>query len=132
MRQLRFGESLCRVTGKAGVVGKGIKGTIITRTEIQPTGDYKVLLQCIETYWIGTGKNRRSKTEIHFQGSQDIPRTSASSRVGIPFSIDIPNYAPETGYQISRGHINWQLSIRAATDGVDYSAEFVVPVFKLE
>ncbi len=132
MRQLRFGESLCRIHGKAGVVGKGIKGTISTKTEINPQGDYTITLQCIEMYHVGTGKERTSKTEIHWQGTQKVARGATSSRAGIHFSIEIPNYPQETGYQLARGKISWQLSISAPTEGVDYSAVFVVPVFKLQ
>lgn len=131
-RHFRFGESVCRIAGKAGVLGRGLKGTIITKTEIEPEGDYSVMLQCIETYWIGSGKNRTSKTEVRWQGKQTVPRSGMSSRAGIPFSIDIPSSPPETGYQLSRGQINWQLTIKAPTKGVDYSALFVVPVFKLD
>lgn len=132
MRHLRFGESLCRITGKAGVLGKGIKGTITTKNEIVPESDYTVMLQCIESYSVGTGKNRTTKTEVRWQGKQTVPRAGASSRAGVPFSIDIPSYPPETGYQLSRGQINWQLTINAVTAGIDYSALFIVPVFKVD
>ena len=132
MRQLRFGESLCRVTGKAGVIGQGIKGTISNQAEIKPEGDYTITLQCVEIYSVGSGKNRTSKTEVHWQGKTTVARGSASSRAGIPFSIEIPKFPPETGYQLSRGPINWQLSISAPTKGVDYAALFIVPVFKMD
>ena len=132
MRYLRFGESICRITGKAGVLGQKIAGSICTKSEIMPEGDYTVMVQCVETYHVGSGKNRRSKTEIHWQGKQEVQSAGTSSRLGIPFSIEIPKYPPETGYQLARGQINWQLSIKAPTKGVDYSAMFIVPVFKVD
>ncbi|MBN8548745.1 MAG: hypothetical protein J0M12_05485 [Deltaproteobacteria bacterium] len=129
LRHFRYGESLCRIVGKAGVLGQGIKGNIFTKTEVAPDGDYTVMLQCVESYTVGSGKNQRSKTEIHWHGKQTVSR-GTSSRAGIPFSIDIPEYPPETGYQISRGQVNWQLTITAPTKGLDYAALFIVPVFK--
>jgi hypothetical protein len=131
IRVFRYGESLCRVTGKAGVLGERIKGSVSTKMEIDPEGDFTFLLQCLETYHVGTGKNRTSKTEIHWQSTVTVPRHGVSTRSGIPFCFELPKFPPETGYQISRGPISWQLSVRAPTRGVDYSAVFVVPVFKM-
>ena len=132
LRFLRFGESVCRIHGKAGVLGQTMKGTVSTQAEIKPEGDYDFTLQCIETYWVGSGKNRTSKTEIHWQAQQKVERVGRNSRAGIPFSFDLPKFPPETGSQLVRGQVNWQLSIKAPLKGVDYSAAFVVPVFKLE
>lgn len=132
IRHLRYGESICRISGKAGVLGKVMKGTIHTKSEIRPEGDYTVMLQCVEIYWVGRGKNRTSKVEIHWQGKQAVAGMGTSSRAGIPFTFDIPKFPPETGYQLARGQINWQLTVTAPTKGVDYSALFVVPVFKLD
>lgn len=131
-RHFRFGESLCCIRGKAGVLGKVMEGVVKTKTEIKAIGDYSILLQCLEHYHTGSGENRKSKTDIRWQGKQTVPHTGKNSQIGIPFSFDIPSYPPETGYQLSRGTITWQLSISAPVEGVDYSAVFLVPVFKMD
>ena len=132
IRQFRFGQSFCFINGKAGVIGKEISGTIRTSTEVRATGDYTIIIQCIETYSSGSGKNRTTKTDILFQEKKLISKPGHSSKIGIPFSFLLPPYPPETGYQLSRGDINWQLSISAPVDGVDYYAIFIVPVFKMD
>lgn len=131
MRYLRFGQSVCAIDGKAGIVGKKIEGFIRTAVDIRSTGDYKIELQCIETYTTGTGKNRKTESKTEWQASQTVPRTGVNSRAGVPFSIEIPTFVPETGYQLARGDIDWQLKIKAPVQGIDYSAIFVVPVFKV-
>jgi hypothetical protein len=132
LRQLRYGESSCCINGKAGVLGKTMSGTIRTKTDIPATGDYKINLQCVETYRTGTGKNRSTHTNVHWQEEHKVPSSGKSSRLGIPFSFSLPNYPPETGYQLARGTVTWQLRIDAPVEGVDYSAMFAVPVFKMD
>ncbi len=131
-RQLRFGESRCYLEGKAGVLGQKISGYIRTNKDIPVTGDYAIEIQCLEHYHVGTGKKRQSKIKSHYQSTQKVPHIGKNSKLGIPFSIDLPKYPPETGYQISRGQINWQLKISAPVEGIDYMALFIVPVFKID
>lgn len=132
IRFFKYGESVCVITGRAGILNKQMTGLIRNKNEINPKGDYEISLQCIETYSTGSGKNRRTETKIHWKSTIKVPAPGTSSRMGIPFSFDLPKFAPETGYQISRGDINWQIFIEAPTNGISYSAVFVVPVFNME
>lgn len=131
MRWFRFGNSWCRIDGKAGVLGKVISGSFRCSKEVKATGDYQVTIQCVENYTVGTGKNSRSETRLHWQGKQSVPHIGKSALRGIPFSIELPPFPPETGYQLARGKINWQLRVDAPVEGVDYLAMFIVPVFKM-
>lgn len=132
LQRLRFGESWCCIRGKAGVLGQKMEGTIRTTNEVTPTGDYAIQLQCVESYTTGSGKNRRTESRIHFETKQSVPSQGKNSQVGIPFCFDLPEYPLETGYQLARGSVNWQLRVTAPVKGVDYSAMFIVPVFKVE
>ena len=132
IRHFRFGHSVCCIHGKAGVLGKKMTGNIRTKKEIQANGDYKITLQCLESYSVGSGKNRRTETTIRLEEKQIVPRAGQNSRAGIPFSFRLPQYPPETGYQLARGKITWCLRIDAPLEGVDYSAMFIIPVFQME
>ncbi len=132
IRYFRYGKSWCVIDGKAGVIGKSISGKIRTTKEIKTSGDYKITLQCIDSYSTGTGKNSATHSRVEFQASQSICSAGKRSKTGIPFSLPLPTYPPETGCPLARGAINWQLKIEAPTTGVDYMAMFIVPVFKIE
>lgn len=132
MRQLRFGRSRCCINGKAGVLGETLSGIVRTNSEVLSTGDYTIDIACIESYHTGSGKNRTSHTEVHWQQTLVVPRAGLSSRAGIPFSFVLPDFPPETGYQLSRGNITWNLKIHAPVSGIDYVAMFIVPVFRVE
>ena len=132
IRFFLFGESHCCIVGKAGVLNKKMSGVVRSKNEIKATGDFTVELQCLETYSTGSGKNRRTECKVHWQSKQQVSLQGRSSMAGVPFSFDLPNYTPETGYQLARGTVSWQLKIHAPVEGVDYSADFTVPVFKMD
>ncbi len=132
LRYVHFGESRCRISGKAGVLGTKMSGIIRTRNEIQISGDYTIELQCLDTYTTGSGDKRRTEVSARWQDKQRVAQAGSSSTSGIPFSFDIPDYPPETGDQLARGTVSWQLKIHAPVKGVDYAASFTVPVFKMD
>ena len=132
LRFIRFGPSFCHIDGKAGVLNGKISGKIRSKSEVNPVGDYTVELQCIETYHTGSGKERRSHTKVHWQGQQQVSFAGRSSTAGIPFSFDLPKSPPETADQLTLGSVDWRLTIKAPTQGVDYAADFTVPVFKMD
>ncbi|MCB0335943.1 MAG: hypothetical protein KDD62_06540 [Bdellovibrionales bacterium] len=132
LRHFRFGYSTCIIDGKAGVIGSSMKGRIQCSSDIQPTGDYKVALKCVEHYETGAGKNRRTKTKIHWQASNRISAAEVRMQSGIPFEFSLPTSVPETASQLTNGEVQWQLEISAPVSGVDYLALFVIPVFKLQ
>ena len=132
LRYFKYGSSTCIIVGKAGVLGQRMTGRVITSVDMRPTSDYVINLDCIEIYQEGSGKNKTTRTNIRWSAKNNVNPLSASSRSGIPFSFEIPKFLPETGYQLSRGQINWQLSISAPNEGVDYHSIFVIPVFKME
>lgn len=129
LRHLHFGRSYCRIQGKAGLLGKTMNGTIRTSRKIQATGDYTILLESLEIYTTGSGKERKTAEYIHWQGKQTLPHLGAAPQLGIPFSFDLPSDIPETGSKTSRGQITWYLRIKAPVEGIDYSTMFIVPVF---
>lgn len=128
----RYGKSWCLIEGLAGVLGKEMKGRIQSSVEIEATGDYELTLQCLDTYSTGSGKNRTTKSDVKFQATSKVPSKGVRSKSGIPFSFPLPPYPPETGDQLARGNVTWQLRVTAPVKGVDYSAMFIIPVFKLD
>lgn len=127
----RYGRSWCVIKGKAGILGDDFSGEVFTSKPVEATGDYTYTLQCIDTYYTGTGKNRRTNTNVEFQAEQKVPYAGQRSTAGIPFKFNLPKYPPETGYQLAKGSVSWQLKVTAPVQGVDYRAMFIIPVFKM-
>ncbi len=131
MRWYRFGQSWCCIDEKAGVLGQQIGGIIKTSVVVKSQQAFSVRLQCSESYATGSGKNRRTQVEVHWQEEQSVSMDGKDSRKGIPFSFSLPRFPPESGDQLSRGKVDWIIEVKAPLEGVDYSASFVVPVFRV-
>ncbi len=56
--------------------------------------------------------------------------TSAPSAIAFTVPYDLPGTTPLG--ETSDATIRWELQVRASVPGVDWSAEFVVPVFLTE
>lgn len=132
IRHFRYGASICIIEGKAAVLGKVMKGIVTTNNDIQATGDYVIEVQCLESYESRDGNTSKSTLRQRWFGRQVVPALGIKSSSGIPFSMELPSTYPETAYQLSTGKISWQLAVKAPTKGVDFSAVFVIPVFKME
>lgn len=131
-RRFRFGPSWCCIDGKAGVLGRKMTGVVHTSTDIQPTGDYKISLQCLEFYTRGSGKERRAECRSHFTRTEIVSPGAVSAPRAIPFAFELPSEVPETGCEIGSVRVQWQLRLDVPSKGVDYSALFVVPVFNMD
>ena len=130
MRWKKFGASVFEISNETGYVGGELRGVIRSSTQVAATGDYSLKLTCTERITTGSGKNRTTKTHQRWEQEKKIPSGSANSRMGIPVAFSIPGTCFETDDCSAPGTIGWALQIHAPTKGVDYSANFRVPVYK--
>ena len=90
-------------------------------------------LRCIQERYVttGTGKNKHLTVEcreIYRDTAQvDVVASSGGQRA-IRVRFEIPADAPATDLS-SRPCRYWELDVEAPTDGVDYAARFLVPVY---
>jgi hypothetical protein len=129
-RWRKFGKSVFTIRNETGVVGGVLAGSITTSRALQTPGPYSFKLACKERITKGTGKNRQVTTHWRWSADVQVPSAGYNSQAGVPVSIQVPADCLETGDDNAQGVISWQLSVRAPVQGVDYYAEFEVPVFK--
>ena len=126
----KFGEQVFQITDRMGRIGESLKGTITSATRPQPTGDYSVKLACRETITTGSGKSRKTRVETHWEKKQTFSYLNYNPGSGLAIAFDIPKSLPESYDEMSRGSVRWTLSIHAPMPGVNYEADFDVPVFR--
>lgn len=126
----RFGVSEFEIKDRMGRIGGALKGTIRSSVSVHPTGNFEVKLLCREQITTGSGKHRNTRTETRWEDRQLFSEQSHNSLNGIPVEFKIPSSCPESFDENTRGSVSWQLSISAPMKGVDYEAQFDVPVFR--
>ena len=128
LRWRRYGESSFRMAGVPGVIGGQLAGVVVAPNEIATSEEIRAVLACIRT--VQSGDNNREDTV--WQDERVIERTLSADdpgRVGVPIVFTIPSNSPETS---SEHQVEWRLTVKAKTPGIDYEADFQVPVFRTE
>ncbi|MCP4663685.1 MAG: hypothetical protein GY856_50515 [bacterium] len=133
----RFGSSVFELASNPGVIGGTLEGRIRTRLGNRPAAPVDLTLSCmrriVERYsGSGSGRRTSTRTELLWQGGRRVaPGELQPGREGlsIPVHLHIPFGLRDTDTSDPRHQIIWNLGATSDIPGVDFSAEFTVPVF---
>ncbi len=129
----RYGATVFEMASVPGVVGGLLQGRVRIPTMVQPEEDASITLSCVNRRTTGSGKNSHTSNVILWQTEATLPRNGLmldGRETEIPVSFGIPTDRSSTDDSDSNNQILWQLGVKIATQGVDFLAEFEVPVFR--
>ena len=126
-----------------GVIGGTIEGRIRTRLAAPPQSPVQLTLTCLrrrvspgESPSGQTGRTRHDvRSDLLWQGGRRVPSESLERDprgLFIPVKLHIPYGLESTDSSDLDDQIIWTLAAAADIPGVDYSADFAVPVFATE
>jgi hypothetical protein len=133
IRWKKFGESIFKMLSVPGVLGGRLNGAIQTSVKIRPEDGFHLRLRCINRITTGTGKNSSTTENILWEDEKTMVKELLGDdprRTGIPVFFQIPADGRESDDANSLDRIVWRLETRARVPGVDYLAQFEVPVFR--
>jgi len=131
----KFGRSVFRMAEVPGVIGGKLSGVVEVPVNIRPEGGFHLTLNCINKRTTGSGKNRSTHEHVLWQDTRVVSRElyeDDPTRTAIPVAFGIPYDARATDSSDSNNEIIWRLEAKAAVAGVDFHAQFDVPVFMTE
>jgi hypothetical protein len=133
LRSMKFGTSKCHLERVPIVPGRAFRGDIELNTDAAPANGYKLRIVSIRAVTTRTGRNR-STTEHLLWDSEIVVESPAAMRspmgTRVPFQFATPPDAHPTDESDSYDRYIWRLSAKAEVPGVDYAAQFEVPVFQ--
>lgn len=132
LQHLKFGTSTFRMLANPGVLGGTLRGAVEIPLQVSPPEGFKVRLLCVHQYSTGSGKNRSTHEDTQWEDEKVITKDILShdrTRTGVPVFFNIPYNLPRS---CESPRYIWKLQISADIPGIDYQAEFHVPVFKTE
>jgi hypothetical protein len=133
LRWKKFGTSLLELETLPGVIGGQLKGILQTRTALLPEEGLSLKLTCINRTVSGSGKNRSVNERILWRERQVISKDRIEARMqgsSIPFTFEIPYDSKDTDRKNMDNAILWYVDAAASVPGVDYGAQFEVPLFR--
>lgn len=130
----RYGATVFEMASLPGAVGGLLRGRVRIPAVVLPEEDACVALDCVNRRTTGSGKNRSTSETIVWQAETAVPRNGLvqeSRATLIPVEFVIPVDQPPTDDSNSDDQTLWRLRVKIVTSGVDFSANFEVPVFRI-
>jgi hypothetical protein len=129
---VKYGSPRLAMAELPAAPGRTLTAIVLCRRHVDVEGAFRVTLKCQRT----TGSGDSSKTETLHESSIEVPhdRDLARERGGtaIPVEMPIPADLPSISEPGESPSVKWTLSVKAATPGVDFSAAFDLPVFRVD
>jgi hypothetical protein len=133
LQSMKFGTSICHLGGVPIVPGRVFRGEIELHNEGAPANGYRLRLSCVRSVTTRTGKNR-STNETVLWDEEIVVEASAAMRspvaTRVPFELATPPDSQPTDEHDSYDRTFWRLTASAELPGVDYGAQFELPVFQ--
>jgi hypothetical protein len=131
-RAAKFGTSICHLDRTPLVPGRAFRGDLEVRTDATPANGYRLRLALINAVTTGRGKNRSTHENLLWD-SETLVESAALLRspmgTRVPFQFAIPPDSHPCDDTVSDNRFFWRLSADADLPGVDYNAQFELPVF---
>ncbi len=132
-RYRKYGVSILELAHVPGVIGRGVGGIVRVSIPIAPDEGFAASLTCVNRYSSGSGENRSTRERILWQEKMtvtDFEREWSGRGTRVPVVFRLPSDVRESDDRNSNDRIIWRLQIDADVSGVDYHAQFEVPVFR--
>ncbi len=135
LRWRKFGNATFELVTNPGVLGGYLEGLVHTNIRGPLDEGFEVTLTCTRTVTTGSGDNRSSRDDVLWQDAAVVRRGAlglGAEGITVPVRFAIPMHAAPASDPDSDQPIHWKLAAEAEMTGVDFAAEFKVPVFKTD
>jgi hypothetical protein len=118
-----------------GEIGGRLRGMIEVpaRVRLLEGRQVELVLCCQRLVTTGHGKSRRTSTTTVWESTRQIPASCLSAGAkgtAIPVDFEIPFGMPESTPDVNLlDRVEWRLTAKAETRGIDLGSSFAVPVF---
>jgi hypothetical protein len=129
VQRWRFGQSIVHLDTHPGVIGGRLSGTLAIPSGFPPDAKMTLRLTCVHRQRTGGRGNSTSESIVWQEEAPPASVYGAGGAATIPFSFAIPADAKPSDTSGEGTGILWRLSTSAQIPGVDYEADFDVPVF---
>lgn len=132
VRKAKYGQSVFHLDTVPFSPGRSVGGSVRVRLSDMPAEGFAMKLSSVHRVVTGSGKNSSTRETVLWQEEKMIPAGAAAPNpdgVLLPVNFALPRDAHPTDESFSSNSYHWRLHISADVPGIDYTAEFELPVF---
>ncbi len=127
LRWMRFGESVLEMAVLPGVPGGVVEGVVRLNCPIRPDGPVQVRLNCMERVTTHTSDGNSTSENLLWQHEEPAEMVAAGDALPVAFALPADARLTSAWKSGSNG-VFWRLEVHAKLPGVDYKAQFELPV----
>lgn len=131
LRYVKYGRASLVFRQLPFVIGRENDAILYVRTPVMATDGTELTLQCVRKVWVKRGNKTAEEEEVVY-GETKKAQVDLAGRTGrgsaIPVQFAIPAGLPQTQTVEYPRHL-WRLTAKAAAPGIDFSAQFEIPVY---
>lgn len=131
LRSRKYGRPTLQLNGVPSRMGGRFDSTLRARIA-QPVDGFDVKFSNVRRYVQGTGKNASTHEEVLWEEKKVIPGGAmmpGSELASLPIAFAIPAGGTATDSTDQRNRKLWRIDVTAKMPGIDFSAQFEIPVF---
>jgi hypothetical protein len=137
IRRRKFGISIMDLKTVPFYLGDWLRGTVHTgvRVRNEPAKEFKVRLVCAQRTSVLDAEGDRRVTEKDIWSTEQKvfgSMAATSDKFDVSVNLAIPDHLPPTALYPEDDRHLWRLHISLAIHGVDYAAQFEIPVYDKE
>lgn len=134
LRYRKYGVSRLELSTIPGAIGRTLTGMVRAPAGMQADSGFEVTLTCVRRVRTRSGKNTSTSESVLWQDERVVSgepsRGAAAMETHIPVAFRLPPDAQPCDDTDSNNRVLWRLRLSASVPGVDYEAQFEVPVFR--
>jgi len=131
LRYLKYGDPILVFAQMPVVLGGQFVALLAVRRHLIAEQGIALTLKCTERLTTGSGKHAHTKATVLHEEAKTITEDMAQDEAqgsAIPVTFNVPADKPPRDANGNPSSL-WTLEARAATPGIDFAAEFDLPVY---
>ncbi|OLE86710.1 MAG: hypothetical protein AUG08_13930 [Acidobacteria bacterium 13_1_20CM_2_55_15] len=130
LRSRKFREVRLTLSALPSTLGGKFQGRVQAQFVFPSSATVDLTLSCVHSYVSGSGDNRSRWERILWQDLKTVIASNDGQASYIPVEFNIPYDAKETDTRNADDQILWKLTTKSKMPGLDFSAVFMLPVFR--
>ena len=133
LRYLKYGNPTVLLSQFPLSLGESFSGAILIQKHLIPESGVIINLKCEKKLVTGSGKHKHTDISILHEKKiilkEDLAKAGENKSI-IPFSFELPKGVPPR-CESSNPSFFWKLEVIAETPGIDFGADFDIPVYEV-
>ena len=134
LRWLKYGQSVFQMADVPGCIGGQLAGVVRTSAKVRPEDGFHLSLRCVRRITTGSGKQRHTSETVLWEDQQTVMHELLENEAdvsAIPVVFQVPADCEPSAESDPNDQVVWRLTAAAKVPGIDYSATFEAPVFRM-